>query len=319
LISMKFLALNLIVALSLNTRSGFALRGKNEDTLDKHASSLKEVLESSPYTLEELLGEIDSPRKLFQHGPDIVLMDAENSMDSGARPSMNEKDVQPYYSTSAARAKSNIQGREESQVKEVLFGSTVPEVILQTAKANIEAAEKLGVKDIRLDPKMQDVILTREMNNIKAAEKLGVTKIPQDPKVREVILQTEMAMDAEGSKKMRLREAKNAAMKSRYRTAKTKDDFADFLVHTKPSIVSDYDMQALARDNADYRIQEIMKIIDSAVLNEELILEEKGQQMKEKIVFINEVLEKDQTLTEEERIKILWEVPKKLWLHNDNF
>merc|ERR1719232_2418480 len=61
---MKFIVLNVIVALALNARSGYALRGRIEDSLDKHASALKTVLEGSPYTLEELLEEIDSPRKL---------------------------------------------------------------------------------------------------------------------------------------------------------------------------------------------------------------------------------------------------------------
>jgi len=65
---MKFIALNVIVALALNARSGHALRGRVEETLDKHASALKEVLEDSPYLLEDLLDGIDKPRELERLG-----------------------------------------------------------------------------------------------------------------------------------------------------------------------------------------------------------------------------------------------------------
>merc|ERR1712130_418530 len=62
--NMKLFASSVIMALVLNAQTSFALRGKAKDSVEEHATALKEVLDSSPFTLDELLEEIEEPREL---------------------------------------------------------------------------------------------------------------------------------------------------------------------------------------------------------------------------------------------------------------
>merc|ERR1719288_333277 len=61
---MKIIVKSVIVAMALNAQTSFALRGRAKDSIEEHATALEEVLDSSPFMLDELLEEIDEQREL---------------------------------------------------------------------------------------------------------------------------------------------------------------------------------------------------------------------------------------------------------------
>jgi len=141
---MKFIAPGLFVALALNAQCSYALRGKVKNRLEDHASALKEVLEGSPYPLDQLLEEIDSTRKLEVFTYNDWPVNSYLTTNTAKRNPGRQKDTNGLMVEGASGEFPLLLHFDEPQVYDI--------------KKNVDVVKRLGEKEFALPvPELMDV------------------------------------------------------------------------------------------------------------------------------------------------------------------